>query len=151
MRGKFLKLTRIIGSALKKKMTDEEIELATLKCQLIQREPDYEEEFKEAQSVDDLLTVVFKGCPLTDPDLLESFAVEFELPEVEEEVGKYRDDLKQYYNQVLAEDFVRESIEEYDKNTNITVSMHYIAELSHTSAFLNNLRMTQQSSFLATF
>ena len=42
-------------SALKKRITGEEIELATLKTHLILREPDHEEQFNEAQSVDDLL------------------------------------------------------------------------------------------------
>ena len=126
MTGKFLRLTRTITSALKKKIADKEIELATLKSQLIQRRPDQEEQFNEAPSVDAFLTVVFKRCPFTNPDLLESFTLEFDLPEVEEEVGKYRDDLEQYYDQVKAQDFVKEGLNEYDKDSNITVSMFYI-------------------------
>ena len=126
MRGKCLRLTRKIISALKKKITDKEIELATMKSQFILREPDHEDQFNEAQSVDALLMVVFKGCLFIDPDLLESLAVEFELFEVEEEVGEYRDDLENYFAQVLAEDFAKENLDQYNKDANIEVSMFYI-------------------------
>ena len=126
MRGKFLKLTRTITSALKKKITDKEIELATLRSQLIQREPDRKKQFYEAQSVDELLTVMFEDCSFTNPDLLESLAVEYDLPEVEKEVGQYNDNLNQYYDQVLDEDFAKESLHEYKKDANITVSMLYV-------------------------
>ena len=125
MTGKFLKLIGNIISVLKKKVTDKEIDLATLKTHLIVREPDHEEQYNEAQSVDDLLTKVFKGCSFTNPDLLESFTLEFDLPEVEKEVERYRNDLEDYRDQVLTEDFVKEGLEQYDQNANIEVSMFY--------------------------
>ena len=110
-------------SALKKKITEREIELATLKTHLILREPNLEEQFNEAQSVEDLMKVILKDCSFTNPDLLESFALEFDLPGLEEKVERYRDDLHVYYDQVLAEDFAKEGADQYDKNANIEVGM----------------------------
>ena len=123
MRSKFLKLKLTLISALRKKITEKEADLDSLKTHFILRDPDHEQQFIEAQSVDELLRVVLKDCYFTNPKVLANFAFEFDLPEVEEEVGRYWDDLMDYYDQLLDEDFVKKGLEQYDKNANIEVSI----------------------------
>ena len=132
-----MRLTRAIMLALKKKVTDDRIDLATCKTQFILREPDHKEQFKEAQSVDDLLMVMFENCSFTNPDTLESLAVEFDLPEIEKEVEKYRVDLGDYFDRVLAEDFTKKGLDEYDKSVNIEVSMSYTDVKNRGKSYAN--------------
>ena len=121
MRGKFFKLLGTVMETLKKKIGEREIDLDTLKTHLTFRDPDNEERYKASQSVEDLMMVIRRDCFVTNPDLLESFTVEFDLPDVEEGVERYRDDLEDYYQQVQAEDFVQEGLEQYDKDANVEV------------------------------
>ena len=123
MRGKFVKLMRSLLSALKKKIAENEVDLDTLKTHLILRDLDHEEQFNNALSVEDLLKVVRRDCFFTNPDLLESFSSEFNLLELNDEVQQYRDDLEDYYEQVLAEEFVKEGLDQYDKDANVEVNM----------------------------
>ena len=126
MRGKFVKLMGTLRSALKKKIAEEEIDLDTLKTHLILRDLDHKEQFNDAQSVDALLTVIRQDCFFTNPDLLESLSSVFNILELKEEVERYRNELEDYYEQVLAEEFVKEGIEEYDKNANVVVSIFHL-------------------------
>ena len=122
MRGQFVKLMGNIISALKRKINEKKIDLNDVKTHLILRDLDREEQYSAARSVEELVTVIRKDCFFTNPDLLESFTLEFDLKEEEEKVEQYRHDLENYYNQVLAEDFVQEGLEEYDKDASIEAS-----------------------------
>ena len=121
MRGKFLKLFGTIMKALKKKIFEKEIDLDTLKTHLTFRDPDNEERYSASQCVEHLINVIHRDCFFTNPGLLESFTLEFDLPDVEEDVEQYRDDLEDYYQQVLAEDFVQEGLDQYDRDANVEV------------------------------
>ena len=121
MRAKFLKLFGNIIKALKKKIDEKEIDLDTLKTHLTLRDLDNEKQYNASQSVEELMMVIRRDCFFTNPDLLESFIIEFDLPEVEEDVEQYRDVLEDYYQQVQAEDFVQEGLDQYDKDANVEV------------------------------
>ena len=121
MRGKFLKLFGTIMKALQKKIDEKEIDLNSLKTHLILRDPDKQKQYSVSQSVEDLMIAVRSDCFFTNPDLLESFTVQFDLPDVEEDVNRYRNDLEDYYEKVQAEDFVQQGLDHYDKDANVEV------------------------------
>ena len=125
MRAKFARLMRILMSALKKKIAEKAFDLETMKSQLSLDDLDHEKQFSAAQSVDDLLMVIRSDCAFTNPDPLEALTCMFDLHEEKQEVDQYRDDLKEYYQEVLAEDFIQEGLGEYDKDANIEVSALY--------------------------
>ena len=123
MRTNFDKLKVTLASALKKKIAEKGIDLESLKTDFIFMDPDHEKQFNEAQSVDELLRMVLKDCFFTNPIPLSRTASVFDLPDLEKEVGRYRDKLMDYYDQLLDEDFAKKALEQYDKNANIEVSM----------------------------
>ena len=126
MTAKFVKLMNAIISALKKKIAEKKLDLNMIKTSLILRDPDHEKQFSDAQSVDDLLKVIRKDCAFTNPDHLEALTLIFDLHDEEKEVEQYREDLERYYQRVMAEDFVKQGLEEYDKDANIKVSALYV-------------------------
>ena len=122
MRGKFATLMTTTILALNKKIDEEEIEMDSLKTLLILKDRDREKQYSNAQSVKDLMKVIREDSFFTNPYHLESLTLEFNLKEVQEKVEMYSDDLEDYYDQVLAEDFVQEILNQYDKVANIEVS-----------------------------
>ena len=123
MKIKFDKLKVTLASELKKKIAEKGTDLDSLKTNFIVMDPDHEQQFIDAQSVDELLRMVLKDCFFTNPIPLKKAASVFDLPDMEKEVGRYRDDLMDYYDQLLDEDFAKKALEQYDKNANIEVSM----------------------------
>ena len=123
MKNSFLKLKRTLTSELKKKIAEKGIDLESLKTDFIFMDPDHEQQFIEAQSVDELLRVALKDCFFTNPIPLSRTASVFDLPDMENEVGRYREDRMDYYEQLLDEDFAKKALVQYDKNANIEVSM----------------------------
>ena len=122
MRNKFVKVMMTITSALDKKIAEGKTDLDKVKTWLSIRYPDHEKQLSDAQSVDELLKTIHRDCFFTNPDPLEALADLFDLQEEEQEVEQYRNDLENYYQEVLAEDFIQQGVEEYNKNTNIEVS-----------------------------
>ena len=107
--------------ALKKKIDEEETDLDSLKTHFTFRDGDNEERYNASQSVDDLMKVICRNCFFTNPDLLESLTMEFDLPDVKEDVNQYRSHLEDYYEKVQAEDFVQKGVEQYDKDDTVEV------------------------------
>ena len=125
MTAKFARLMGILMSALKKKIAEKVLDLDTMKSRLSFRDPDHEKQFSAAQSVDDLLKVIRSDCAFTNPDPLEALIWMFDLHEERQEVEKYRNDLEKYYQEVSAEEFIKEGLVQYDKDANIEVSALY--------------------------